>query len=92
MHATFVCIPLAAERRSWEPGHAGYDAGLQELAQKVCREEERTIQDLVFKLKVLRSAKADESGNAATKLLRRIIRLRRQVPRLCQPFWSLPCN
>lgn len=42
----------------------------------MCCEEESTIQDLVFKLRVLRAAKADESGNAATKLLRRIIRLR----------------
>jgi hypothetical protein len=80
--ACHLRILPAAERVSWAPGHAKYDAGLQELATHVCREEERTIQDFVFKLKVLRTAKADESGSAATKLLRRIIRLRRQAPHL----------
>lgn len=66
----------AGERQAWQPGHSQYDAALHQVAVKVCQEEERTIQDLVFKLKVLRSAKAKESGNAATKILRRIIRLR----------------
>ena len=54
------------------------------MATKVCCEEERTTQDLVFKLKVLRAAKADESGSAATKILRRIIRLRRWAYRFDQ--------
>lgn len=80
-HARLFLLSCASvfvgERELWKPGHARYDAGLQEVAAKVCREEERIIQDLVFKLKVLRAAKADESGNAATKILRRIIRLRR---------------
>ena len=67
---------FAGERENWRPGHERYDAALRELAAKVCREEECTVQDLVFKLKVLRAAKAKESGDAATKILRRIIRLR----------------
>ena len=63
-------------RQQWVAGDSRYDAALQELGTKVCREEERKIYDLVFKLKLLRDDKAQESGNAATKILRRIIKLR----------------
>jgi hypothetical protein len=47
------------------------------------------LQDLVFKLKVLRAAKAQESGNAATKILKRIVKLRRSELATC-PWPSHP--
>jgi len=42
------------------------------VAKKVCRETAREIQDRVFKLKLLKQHKADESGKPATKLGRDI--------------------
>lgn len=73
----FMCCYLEpGGREQWLAGDSRYDAALQELGAKVCREEERKIYDLVFKLKLLRDDKAQESGNAATKILRRIIKLR----------------
>lgn len=74
-HDTLLSFPFpvlhAGER--WKPGDEKFVAALCEVGAKVCREEEHTIQDLVFKLKVMRQKKAHESGNAATKILRRII-------------------
>lgn len=75
-HNVWLLLPTYAGER-WKPGEQQYDAALQELGRKVCREEERDIQDLVFKLKLLKQAKAEESGNAATKILRRMAPLRR---------------
>jgi hypothetical protein len=67
----FTSSLCTAEDR-WQPGQPRYDSAAVEVAKKVCRETAREIQDRVFKLKLLKQDKADESGKPATKLGRDI--------------------
>ena len=67
-------INAAGDR--WRPGHPRYDAAARELALRKCRTEAREVQDRAFKIKLLRQDKALESGVRATKLGRRIGKLR----------------
>ena len=53
-----------------------YQATLQELSQVVCHTVEHQIHDLVFRRKLIKGAKAFESGKNANKLLKRMERLR----------------
>ncbi len=49
------------------------------MARRWCDAEARQVRDLVFKISLLNQAKQLESGNAATKLGKRISKLRRCV-------------
>lgn len=60
----------------WKEDMPEYQAALQELSLAVCRTVERQIHDLVFRRKLIKAAKAFESGKNANKLLKRMERLR----------------
>lgn len=70
-------------------GHERYDEGLRELAQRKCHEEERTIQQMVFRYKVMKRSKGMESGNQATKIKRRMMKHRGCV--LCPRASCMRC-
>ena len=73
-----TCACQCADQR-WAPGQEEYDAGARHVALRVCIAEARKIQDRVFRIKMIKQGKAQESGNAATKMGRKISKLRRFV-------------
>ena len=57
-------------------GMPQYETALQELSLVVCSTVQRQIHDLVFRRKLLKTAKAFESGKNANKLDKRMSRIR----------------
>lgn len=70
-------VPGTGERATWKPGFQRYDAAMRELATRSCQQQQRAVQDLVFKLKLQKRAKDQEtSSTARTKIRRKMMRQR----------------
>ncbi|EFN50518.1 expressed protein [Chlorella variabilis] len=77
---------LAGPYQRWAPGQEEYDAGARQVALRVCIAEAREIQDRVFRIKMIKQDKAQESGNAATKMGRKISKLRSEAEQHLQLY------
>jgi hypothetical protein len=75
LHPALAALHHVAGGR-WKTGMPQYETALQELSLVVCSTVQRQIHDLVFRRKLLKTAKAFESGKNANKLDKRMCRIR----------------